>query len=157
MKKLLLIFIFFLTSCSTPYQSLGLSGGVESNQINSNTFEIRAAGNGFTRAGVIKDYSYLKAAELCISNGFDEFKIIERDKFEIKTPLAGYISCNNGNCYTEETPPAIKPNYNITVEMFKVVPQLGIYAVTPKNILVDEKIHYDCSLIKKNLISKYIK
>jgi hypothetical protein len=157
MKKLLLIFIFFLTGCSTPYQSFGLSGEVESNQINSNTFEIRAAGNGYTRAGVIKDYAYLKAAQLCISNGFDEFKIIERDKFEIETTLIGFFSCNSGNCYSDETPPAIKPNYNITVEMIKVVPQLGIHGITPKNILVDEKIHYDCSLIQKNLKSKYSK
>ena len=44
-----------LVGCSTPYQSMGFSGGVEAQQMTANTYRIVARGNGYTSGTVIQD------------------------------------------------------------------------------------------------------
>ena len=41
------LIVFGLVGCSTPYQSMGFSGGVEAQQMTSNTYRIVARGNGY--------------------------------------------------------------------------------------------------------------
>lgn len=64
-----------LCACSTPYQSMGLLGGVSATQIDSDTVSVTAHGNGFTSASTIKNYTLLKAADETIALGFDYFAL----------------------------------------------------------------------------------
>jgi hypothetical protein len=62
-----------LCACSTPYQDMGLLGGVSATQIDANTASVTAHGNGYTSASTIKNYAMLKAADETIALGFDYF------------------------------------------------------------------------------------
>lgn len=63
-----------LAACSTPYQTMGIMGGVESQQITGTTYRIVARGN--TGGTTIQDYTLLKAAETTKAAGGTHFAII---------------------------------------------------------------------------------
>ena len=65
-----------LAACSTPYQSMGFTGGVESQQMTGDTFRIVARGNGYTGGTQIQDYTLLKAAETTKAAGGTHFLIV---------------------------------------------------------------------------------
>jgi hypothetical protein len=77
-----------LVGCSTPYQTMGFSGGVEAQQMTANTFRIVARGNGFTNAITIQDYVALKAAETTRQAGGTHFMVISASD----ASSAGYVS-----------------------------------------------------------------
>jgi hypothetical protein len=68
--------LVLLAGCSTPYQDMGLLGGVAATQIDSTTARISARGNGFTDPATIQNYVLLKAAEVTRANGFDVFVVV---------------------------------------------------------------------------------
>jgi len=55
---------------------MGIMGGVESQQMTSNTFRIVARGNGYTGGTQIQDYTLLKAAETTKAAGGTHFIIV---------------------------------------------------------------------------------
>lgn len=65
-----------LAACSTPYQEMGLLGGVSAARIDEQTVQIRAQGNGYTAAATIETYVVMKAAEETAKDGYDGFQII---------------------------------------------------------------------------------
>ena len=52
-----------LAGCSTPYQEMGFTGGVKSQQATADTYRIISRGNSYTSGTTIQDYTLLKAAE----------------------------------------------------------------------------------------------
>lgn len=64
-----------LAGCATPYQEMGMLGGVQATQISSDTFQITARGNGYTDPDTVQRYALRKAAETTLSSGFDLFLI----------------------------------------------------------------------------------
>lgn len=62
-----------LTGCATKYQSMGLTGGVEAQQITTDKYRIIARGNGYTSSTTIQDYVLLKAAETTKAAGATHF------------------------------------------------------------------------------------
>ena len=64
-----------LTGCATPYQEMGMLGGVQANQITHDTFQITARGNGYTDPDTIQRYALRKAVETTLAAGFDYFVI----------------------------------------------------------------------------------
>jgi hypothetical protein len=70
------ILAVFLASCLTPYQPMGLTGGVSARQITSDTFQIVARGNGYTSSEKVRDFVLLKSAETAVSSGHTHFLII---------------------------------------------------------------------------------
>ncbi len=75
MKPRVLAFLLTLSACATPYQEMGLLGGVEAHRISSDTAQIVAKGNAYTDASVIQRYVLRKAAEETLADGFDYFDI----------------------------------------------------------------------------------
>lgn len=68
------IILFGLAACSTaanmtPYQNMGLTGGVTVEESADGTILVRALGNGFTPTEAVGDYALLKAAELTLEAG----------------------------------------------------------------------------------------
>ena len=68
--------LLVVTGCSTPYQSMGFRGGVEAQQITSDTYRIVARGNAYTSPTQIQDYTLLRAAETTVASGSTHFLII---------------------------------------------------------------------------------
>jgi hypothetical protein len=71
--------ILALGGCSTPYQDMGLLGGVSATPIDANTLRISSRGNRFSDLGQMKDYVLLRAAEETLTHGFDIFEIVESE------------------------------------------------------------------------------
>ncbi|HSZ74464.1 MAG TPA: hypothetical protein VK779_06575 [Rhizomicrobium sp.] len=69
-----------LVSCATPYQSMGLRGGVSATQIDNDTLRISGRGNGFTDPATIQNYVLVKAAQETMARHFVSFEIVgDRD------------------------------------------------------------------------------
>jgi hypothetical protein len=65
-----------LAACATAYGPMGLTGGVEAQQIGADTYRIIARGNGYTDPETIQDYVLLKAAETTIAAGKAYFVVV---------------------------------------------------------------------------------
>jgi hypothetical protein len=68
-----------VASCATPYQAMGLMGGLSATQIDANTMRISSRGNRFSDLGQMKDYVMLRAAEETLKHGYDAFGIVESE------------------------------------------------------------------------------
>lgn len=65
-----------LGACATGYQSPGLTGGVSATAQSDGTWLILAVGNGYTAVEAVRDYTYLKAAEVTKEQGASCFEIV---------------------------------------------------------------------------------
>lgn len=68
---------FVLTACATTYQSSGFTGGFTDTQLAPDLFRVSFSGNAFTSPERVQDFALLRAAELCISNGFKYFAVVD--------------------------------------------------------------------------------
>lgn len=75
--RLLVLSIFIVAACSTPYQERGLFGGVSATQIDETTLRVTGRGNAYTDPATIQDYVLLKAAEETVAHGYDMFLIVD--------------------------------------------------------------------------------
>lgn len=101
MKALLLILalpaIALLSSCATPYQSVGSTGGFQSQRISTNQFVVDFAGNGFTSKKKTNDFALLRAAEITKEYQFNYFTIEgDRDLSSTETHYSGSTSHTTG-------------------------------------------------------------
>lgn len=66
MKKLIVLSVAaLLTACSTPYQSYGIAGGYQDEEIAEGEYYLRYVGNGFTSNEKVKNLWHQRARELC--------------------------------------------------------------------------------------------
>lgn len=100
--------VLVLVGCSTPYQSMGFSGGVEAQQMTANTYRIVARGNGYTSGTVIQDYVALKAAETTRQAGGTHFMVISAGDASsasyVTTPGQIQTSVIGNTAYTTYSP-----------------------------------------------------
>ncbi len=75
----MLIGLMTLAACSTPYQEMGLLGGVSATQIDATTMRVSARGNAFTDVGQIKNYVLLKAAQETLGHGYSLFLVSDAE------------------------------------------------------------------------------
>ena len=64
-----------LAACATPYQEMGIAGGVSGSRITSDTFQVVAKGNAYTDTATIQRYILRRAAELTLAAGYDYFVV----------------------------------------------------------------------------------
>lgn len=65
-----------LAGCATPYQDMGMRGGVAAAPITDDLWRITARGNLHTGAETIQDHVLLKAAETTLAAGRSHFVIV---------------------------------------------------------------------------------
>lgn len=110
-----------LCGCATPYQEMGLTGGVAATQLASDTFQITARGNGFTDPDTIQRYVMRKAAETTIAAGYDYFVLgSSRDRTNRMAFTSG--SAYGGYGYASgfaTTSSIIQPGETVIVKMKK--------------------------------------
>ncbi|HEY5048428.1 MAG TPA: hypothetical protein VII49_10445 [Rhizomicrobium sp.] len=109
-----------LSACSTPYQEMGLLGGVSATQVSSDTMSITAKGNGFTGADTVKNYALLKAADETIAHGFDYFALgdaTDESRHGAYSWASGSATRNSwfGSGFSTEM---IKPGENVLIKMY---------------------------------------
>ncbi len=75
-----LISLVLTTSCATPYQTTGFTGGFTDTQLSETIWKVSAAGNAFTSKTAINDYALLRASELTLQNGYKYFVVINEDQ-----------------------------------------------------------------------------
>jgi len=66
-----------LSSCATPYQRTGFTGGFSETQLQPNVFSVHFRGNGYTSRQRSSDFTMLRCAELALQNGFTHFVIAD--------------------------------------------------------------------------------
>ena len=116
----------FLFGCSTSYQEMGFSGGVESQKLSSDVARISASGNAFTSSSTIADYVLVRAAEETIASGFGHFEVYdESDQSRsgyVVSPGSATTSYSGYQSTTTFSPPIVtsfrKPGSAITIKMY---------------------------------------
>jgi hypothetical protein len=78
MRVPLVLVLLLLTCCATPYQEMGLGGGVDAQKLGSNTYKIMAYGNALASPALMRDYAMRKAAETTRQAGNTHFVIVRR-------------------------------------------------------------------------------
>ena len=68
--------VLSVVGCQTPYQDMGLMGGVTAAPLGGDVYRISARGNGYTDPTLIQDYVLLKAAETALQAGKTHFVIV---------------------------------------------------------------------------------
>jgi hypothetical protein len=71
-----------LAACSTtptPYQVVGEDGGYSDQQIESDRYRVKFAGNTATPRETVEDYALYRAAELTLETGKDYFKVVSKE------------------------------------------------------------------------------
>lgn len=130
-----------LTACSTPYQDMGLLGGVSATRIDTNTVQISGKGNAYTAAATIQQYVLLKAADETLADGYDFFVLVSASDasrsgaFYVPGQTTSYTTGNasivGNNIYgqttthTYTTPGStfafVKPGEDVIVKMYSGV------------------------------------
>lgn len=59
--------------CATPYQERGFLGGYDDYRITDDTFEVKFAGNGYTKPEQVRKYLLRRAAEVTLLHHFAHF------------------------------------------------------------------------------------
>lgn len=160
MRTLVFSLSVALCACSTPYQDMGLMGGVKATQIDATTLRIVGKGNAYTGAETIQNYVFLKAAEETQRLGYDMFLVLDEQNSKkigvITTPgsatsyttgsATAYGTGNFANAYgssttrTYYTPGSVipyeKPRTNIMIKLFKGIKPEN----APPNLFVASEI-----------------
>lgn len=122
-------------SCSTPYGSMGLMGGVDATPLSSDTEMIEAKGNAYTSATRIQQFVLLKAAQDCLNQGYDRFYFISAEdtsrsgafvlpgQSQSYSTVTGYGNMATVSTRTYSTPgtivPMVKPGATVTVKFIR--------------------------------------
>lgn len=110
-----------LCACATPYQEMGVLGGVQAVRITEDTAQIRASGNAYTDPDTIQRYALRRAAEETVADGFDLFRI---DTVMDRTAAgsASMALANGGRrgfWASGFSAPIIKPGQTIMIKMLR--------------------------------------
>ena len=145
MRACLLLLTLLLGACSTPYQGMGLSGGVESQQLTADTYRIIARGNSYTSATSIQDYALLKAAETTKAAGGSHFAVVGNDdrtrRASISTEGRAETHFVGNSAYTTYTAPDtqhfIKPGQDTVIKVLNLAPgsQIPQGAISAEEII----------------------
>jgi hypothetical protein len=126
----LAILLAVLGGCATPYQEMGFSGGVQAQQMTTDTFRIVARGNAYTGGTAIQDYTILKAAETAKQAGATHFAVISASDASrtgtIVTPGQAHTSFSGNTAYTTYSPATahhyVKPGQDTYIRIFAILP-----------------------------------
>jgi hypothetical protein len=108
-----------LAGCATPYQDLGLRGGVRAVQITSDIAQVTARGSAMTDSDRIEQYVLRKAAETTLAAGYDHFEVVSAsDRTRTIQGVAGYAATTQtGFPSAGLSLPFIRPGETVLIRM----------------------------------------
>lgn len=80
MKPAMVVILLSAAACVTPYQSMGYSGGYSDEPLGDDTYIVTVKTNGYTDASTAYRYFHRRASELCRSNGFRSYDVLDSDR-----------------------------------------------------------------------------
>jgi hypothetical protein len=110
-----------LSACATPYQEMGLLGGVAATRITTDTVQVSAKGNAYTDPDAIQRYAFRKAAEATLSYGFDNFEILSDQNRSTRGQQSTVVASGNyrSAVATGTSWEMIKPGQTFMIKMTK--------------------------------------
>jgi hypothetical protein len=110
-----------LGGCATPYQKLGVGGGVRSVRLETDLAQVTARGSPLTDADTIERYVLRKAAETTLAAGFDHFEVVSvSDRSRILQGVAGYMTAvGNGLPSAGLSLPFVRPGETVLIRMMR--------------------------------------
>jgi hypothetical protein len=81
LNRVIIVMAFLLIAgCATPYQRMGFSGGYKDGHIRDNIYFVEVSTNAFTDQTTAAQYFHRRAKEVCLENGYRDYKVQgERD------------------------------------------------------------------------------
>jgi hypothetical protein len=139
MRATVLLIVLIVVGC-TPYQDIGLMGGVEAQQVTATTFRIVARGNGYTSNTRIQDYALLKAAETTKAAGGTHFAIVSAEDATVQQSLYLTQIGPRGSAFTTASIGSVaKPGQDTYIRVFALDPG---QAAPQGTLLADEIIQF---------------
>jgi hypothetical protein len=106
-----------LSSCATPYQREGYSGGYTDNAIGSNRYLVHFSGNGYTAYSTVQSYAIQRAKEVCTENGFADFDVLNANGQTTAYSNGNYqTNCYGNQCTTRGPSTVDKHTMDVTVQ-----------------------------------------
>lgn len=141
---------FFLVGCATKYQEMGFTGGVEAEQITSDTWRIKSRGNAYTSSATVQDFVLLKAAETTKAAGGNHFILISASDASrvgvVTSPGTATTTVSGNTAFTTVSPGAsreyIKPGQDAYIRVLK--------APAPGAFSADEIIQFIGARVKRD-------
>lgn len=97
---LILCCIVSITSCATPYQPYGITGGYKETPLAPDVVRITVEGNGYTSRDRVQDFALLRAAEMALQSGYPYFVVInERNDTSTGSFTTAGSSYTSGSVY----------------------------------------------------------
>lgn len=124
------LLVLALAGCSTPYQEMGIMGGVAAERMTADTFRIVSRGNGYTDRTQVQDYTMLKAAETTKASGGTHFRIVSAEdatrEGAFVNPGQATTRVYGNTASTTYTPatvtPIIKPGQDTYIRVLTLAP-----------------------------------
>lgn len=110
-----------LSGCATPYQKMGLRGGVRAVRLESDLAQVTARGSPLTDADTIERYILRKAAETTLAAGYDHFEVVSvSDRTRTMQGVAGYMTAvGNGLPSAGLSLPFVRPGETVMIRMMR--------------------------------------
>jgi hypothetical protein len=80
-KLFVVLICAIATGCSTSYQKMGFTGGVEELQLSENAWRVTGSGNGFTSREKVANFVLLRSADLATQNGYKYFIFVDQQQW----------------------------------------------------------------------------
>ncbi|RYD34334.1 MAG: hypothetical protein EOP85_19925 [Verrucomicrobiaceae bacterium] len=139
MKYFVLLIIATLASCASPYGPKGINGGYKETRYSADTVMIYYDGNSSTSPSRAKDFTTLRAAELCIESGYRYFSV-QNSQMDLPSKTFNFPghATTTGNAYaignsvnyqatTTYTPPqsvtTYSPKTSMVVKFYREIPK----------------------------------
>ena len=129
-----------LSSCATPYQPRGWSGGYSDYPLQDDMFTVTFQANGYTSRERVRMFLLYRCAELTLERGYLFFAVIESN-----TDHTIFAITNTYSRYQSQTTIGHKPSATHRIKVFRENPD----ASNP-NI-------YDATQLKQNLESQVVR
>lgn len=123
-----------LCGCATPYQKMGVGGGVRAVRLETDLAQVTARGSPLTDADTIERYVLRKAAETTLAAGYDHFEVVSAsDRSRTLQGVAGYMTAvGNGLPSAGLSLPFVRPGETVLIRMLR-----GPVAAAPGGVVFD--------------------
>ena len=158
MRRLLLVCIFVLAGCATPYQQQSFTGGFSETRLSENIFQVNFKGNGYTSAERASDFTLLRGAEITLENGYRYFALMDSENTEKtsfhQTPIRAHTT---GNVNTYGGSSNISATTTFTGGQINTIrkPRSFNTIICFENKPKDVQFVFDAEFLKQSIQSKY--
>lgn len=106
------------TGCYTRYHPIGFFGGYTDRRVGAKKWLVRFDGNGYTSTALAQSYAHRRAQEVCESNGFTQYELLDQSASVAVTRRPDEINCQTYGPTTSCSTRAGRTSERPSVELF---------------------------------------